>query len=128
MGFKNHRSHKDANHKEIVEHLLAHGTWVHDASAAGTITDLIVDKNGIGFLEIKISGSKAKWYRTQLTFMAFCPAPVGIAKDKESALEFARNPADKGLTAKQKQNLAVFLQFNPAKYFQPSEIEKVLNI
>lgn len=122
------KTKRDANHVEICNYLRDNRVWVYDGASAGVLTDLIVFKFELVFLEIKIEGSRAQYTFTQLNFIAETPAPVAIVKTKEAALEFALYPRTFCLRQSQKNKLAVFLAFNKKKFYQPSEIEGVLGV
>lgn len=118
----------DANHKEICDFLKQHWIEVVDLSSAGELPDLLIRNRGaeVGFLEIKVEGSKAKWTRTQLQFIANTKLNVQIAKTPSEALHYAQNIYHNSLLDGQKNKLAGFLATNADKFFQPSVIEKVL--
>lgn len=122
------RTKLDANHKEICDFLKSHGIEVIDMSAAGELPDLLIhNRSGeTGFLEIKVEGSKAKWTRSQLNFIANTKLDVQIAKTTADALRYAEWIQGHALLIVQKDRLAGFLATNADKFFQPSVIEKVL--
>lgn len=120
---------KDVNHTEIVKYLEVRGVWVFDAAAVGGITDCIIHKRGqeTAFLEIKRSGSGAKYTRSQLIFMAGTPAPVCIATDADTAYNFALDPKRFGLTQRQKDSIySMLYKYPDRKFFTPAEIENCL--
>lgn len=112
----------DANHKEICSALRARGVEVVEIMQP---VDAVCCWRGfVGFVEIKVPGSRANYTRPQLEFIAGTRAPVCIAKDAEGAMRFLET--GEGLTRRQKDALAAFLAAAPGKLFHPAAIERVL--
>jgi len=115
---------RDRNHKQVVEHLEAHGIEVIETFHP---LDIVVfnPKLGAGWIEIKTTARDAGIRRNQIKFMAETRMPVFFAKTPEEALRFARTLD--GLTASQKTNLAVFLRSATRDKYHPAVVERVLS-
>jgi|GEM_PF-5671904 len=114
---------RDRNHKQVVEHLEAHGIEVIETFHPLDI--LVHSKFGTGWIEIKTTARDAGIRRNQIKFMAETRMPVFFAKTPEEALWFARTLD--GLTASQKTNLAVFLCTATKDKYGPAVVERVLS-
>lgn len=119
-------NHRDANHKPIVSEMRQRGLVVEEILQP---LDLLVwDPAGYGnaftLMEIKMPGSRARWTRKQLEFIASTRLPVAIVTNIDEAYQAAHWQVR--LTQPQKDRLAGFLIRHSDKFFQPSEIEKVL--
>ncbi len=114
----------DANQKDIVDDIRRMGGKVE---LLGDPVDLFGWLPGKfwGFIEVKMPGSKAKYTRIQLLWIANTQLPVAIVKSSDEAMDFLQT--GHGLTQKQKDAIAGFLLYNPAKFFTPSEIDPLLH-
>ena len=116
---------RDKGHAEIIDELKKHGVEVVDCSKVGGIPDLLVKwRDQVSFIEIKVPGSKAKWYFDQLRFIADTRFSVGIAKSPSEAILALQERLF--LTSKQKDSIAGMLLVSPKKYYTPREVETAL--
>ena len=118
------RQVRDANHAEIVEHVRKHGYEVIETFQP---VDCLVHNRhlgGAGWMEIKTEKRNAAMMATQIRFMATTRMPVAFVKTGDEALEFARTLI--GISQKQKNDLAVFLETATKKQYHPAVIERVL--
>lgn len=85
-----HTYSTDANHRDVIQFLEAHGVCVLDFAKAGDgCPDIAVWYRGItGFIEIKF-GKDAKLKRSQALWLSSWPGHCGIARTPEEALELA---------------------------------------
>ena len=113
---------RDANHKEIVDHVRGHGFEVIETFRP---LDCLVFNERAGWMEIKTTARNSQVMLTQIQFMATTNMPVAFVKTQDEALHFAKT--FEGITEKQKQNLAMFAATAKFKKYHPAVIERVLN-
>lgn len=117
---------KDANHNPIVEHLERNGVEVLDCAAIGNVPDILVYYNGrSGWIEIKVEGSRARFEKPQLKWIAATRFPVRIVTNKDDALVFAQTHAGQ-LTESQKYRLGVLVAQTTADQVSVSEVDKII--
>lgn len=119
---------KDANHKDVQQHLERNGCEVIDCSGIGGIVDLLVyhPSKGACFIEVKIPGSRAAFTKVQLKWISTTIWPVSIVKDKESALDFVMTGRGR-LTDSEKHRLGVLAATTTAEQVRPDAVERILN-
>lgn len=116
-------NHKDANHKEIADALRKQGVEVVEIMQP---LDLLARYRGqTVFIEVKRPGSRAKWTRPQLQFIADTRFPVCVATDAAAAWQVMHTGCG-ALMQLQKDRLAGFLLRNNERFFTPKEIADVL--
>lgn len=119
------KTRRDANHNEIVSYLRHHGCEVEDTSAVGKIPDTLVWRNGtVAWVEIKVPGSRACFYRKQLEYISQTRHNVVIATSPEMALIDIREK--RWLTPRMKDCLAAMLIFSDKNKFTPAEVAKAI--
>lgn len=121
----------DANHKEICDVLRQTGAEVVELADKGKgAPDILINFRGaVGFLEIKTDSSASNFKRSQIKFASETRFNVSFCKTADEARQFAQNPAQRGLTQKQKDKLAAFLIQNPKpKQFSANTIYKLLGM
>lgn len=117
------RQIRDANHKEIVDFIEAHGFEV--IQTFQPLDCLVYGKAGAGWIEIKTEKRNTAIQVSQIRFMAITRMPVAFVKTGVEALEFAKTL--NGITSRQKDNLAVFLRDATRKQYHPAVVERVLS-
>lgn len=121
----NYRRNKlDANHAAIVGELEKRGVIVEQIMQPVDIIGKYRDFTG--FAEIKIKGSAAKFTRMQLQWIVKTRFPVAIVHDIDEAIAYFTT--GKGLSESDKYRLTWLLDGSKARFFQPSEINKVLGV
>lgn len=102
--------HLDGNHKQIADALRRAGYSVGETSACQNLTDLIVTggNNSTCLMEIKTEDKDAKFYISQIEFIARWKGYVVFVTSQEQALSVMRSLDLYALTAKQKQRLLQF--------------------
>jgi hypothetical protein len=122
------KTRTDANQKAIVRWLRVHGCEVRDmARVGGGYSDTLVWRQGtVAWVEIKVPGSRACFYRSQLEFMSSTKMNVIIATSPEQALADLRNKTF--LTQMQKDGLAGMLAFTDKtkRKFTPTEVNQAI--
>lgn len=116
-------NHKDGNHRGIVSELESRGVEVVELMQPVDLLARLGDF--VAFLEVKQPGSRARWTRTQLQFIANTRFPVGIVTSADEAWQVLTG-GKALLTLGQKDRIQVFLMKTNDKFFTPKEIAEVL--
>lgn len=117
-----HKQKLDANHKPIADELRRRGVEVLELLQP---LDMLCQYRGfMGLVEAKIVGSRARYTRKQLQFIAGSRMSICIATDAEQAMQFLTE--QRGLDQDAKDRLAYYLMKTVKPLYVPSEIEKVL--
>jgi hypothetical protein len=112
----------DANHKSVASHLRRIG---YDVLELMQPLDLLVTKAGTAcFVEIKVPGSRARYTRTQLQFVASTRFNVIVAYSGEDAANKLRER--RYLTQPQKDRLAALLAIEPRDFYTPATVDELL--
>lgn len=106
MAWKRAYGHKDRNHSEIVEGLRKSGVYVIELHGQGNgCADLLCYSGANGTL-IEVKNEKdARFSRSQIELLAYCPGNVGFARDYEEAYRLAKFPQGYGLSQSEKAEL-----------------------
>lgn len=115
---------RDTNHKAVADYLRGAGVEVREIFDP---VDLLCCRHSfVGLIEVKLPGSRTKYTRKQLQFIADTRMPVCIAKSGEEAYEFMRT--GNGLSRAQKVSLRLLLDRNVRELYQPSVVESALAV